>query len=70
MIPLTISIAEASRSLGLGKTTVQALIASGALRAVKIGRRTLIPIASLQQLIGSADGQVGPVPSPDEPVQA
>lgn len=55
MEPVTISITGASKALGLGRTTIYALIADGRLETVKLGRRRLIKTASIRQLIESSD---------------
>lgn len=49
--PLAYSISEACRVSSIGKTRLYALIAEGRLDARKIGKRTLIPAASLRRLI-------------------
>jgi excisionase family DNA binding protein len=52
--PLAYSVSEACRVSTLGKTRLYQLISEGRLEARKIGKRTLIPAASLRRLI---DGQ-------------
>lgn len=49
--PLAYTVAEACRVSTIGKTRLYALIAERRLAAVKIGKRTLIPAASLRRLI-------------------
>jgi excisionase family DNA binding protein len=49
--PLAYSVAEACRVSSIGKTRLYALIAEGRLEARKIGKRTIIPAASLRRLI-------------------
>ena len=49
---LAYSVAEAAIITGLGKTTLYALIGSGALPSRKIGKRRLIASADLKGLIG------------------
>ena len=48
---IALSIREACAASSLGRTTIYALINSGALRAVRVGGRTLIPADSLSALI-------------------
>ena len=43
-----VSVEDAAGSHGIGRTGVFALIKSGALKAVKVGRRRLIPVAELE----------------------
>lgn len=45
------SIREACQASSLGRTTLYSHIASGRLRAVRIGGRTIIPAESLHALI-------------------
>lgn len=52
--PLAYSVGEACRASSLGRTRLYQLIGEGRLEVRKIGRRTLIPAASLRALI---DGQ-------------
>lgn len=49
--PLAYSISEACRITSIGRTRLYGLIAEGRLEVRKIGRRTLIPAASLRALI-------------------
>jgi excisionase family DNA binding protein len=57
MEPLTVSVTEAARALGLGRTSIYALIRQNRLEVVKIGRRTLLTTASLRALIDSGQGR-------------
>jgi excisionase family DNA binding protein len=41
--------------LGLGRSTVFALLASGQLRSVKVGRRRLIPEAAIVEFIANLE---------------
>lgn len=52
--PLAYSIADACRVSSIGKTRIYSLIAEGRLEVRKIGKRTLIPAASLRRLIEGA----------------
>lgn len=49
--PLAYSVREACRISSLGRTRLYQLIAEGRLDVRKIGKRTLIPAASLRALI-------------------
>jgi excisionase family DNA binding protein len=51
MPKLTVSIAEACSMLGIGKTTLYVVMAAGKLDRCKIGRRTLVTVASIERLI-------------------
>mgnify|MGYP001588808298 FL=1 len=43
---------KAAKIIGVGRTTIYALIKSGQIRPVKIGRRTIIPVSQLEALLG------------------
>lgn len=51
LAPLAYSVADASRVSSLCKTSIYGLIREGRLEARKIGKRTVIPAASLRRLI-------------------
>jgi excisionase family DNA binding protein len=49
--PLAYSIADAVAVSSIGRTRLYALIGEGKLKAVKVGKRTLIPADSLRALL-------------------
>ena len=49
--PIAVSIAEAAARLGIHRQTLRAAIERGDLRAVRVGRRWLIPIAAIDELL-------------------
>lgn len=51
MDQFTASITEAAKALSLGRTSIYALINSGTLKTVKIGRRRLVKVESIRQLL-------------------
>lgn len=51
MEPLAISVSEAVRVLGLGRTSIYALIGAGRLETFKLGRRTLVKTSSIRRLV-------------------
>jgi len=51
MEPLAISIKDAAKALGLGRTSIYAMIADGRLEAFKVGRRTLVRMESILRLV-------------------
>jgi excisionase family DNA binding protein len=58
---LALSVAEAAEALGLGETLTRELIARGALPAVRVGKRVLVPADKLRAYLERlATEQVGP----------
>ena len=53
MEPLVISVNETAKALGIGRSSVYALIKSGGLDAIKIGTRTLLTTESIRRLTQS-----------------
>jgi excisionase family DNA binding protein len=51
MEALAVSISETAKALGLGRTTIYAMIADGRLEAIKLGRRRLVPVESIRRLV-------------------
>jgi excisionase family DNA binding protein len=57
--PLTVTVPEALRLTGLGRTSLYRLIGEKRLRHIKVGSRTLIDFASIKKLIeNSTEGEV------------
>ena len=54
MQPIVTSINDTAKAIGLGRTSIYALIRDGRLEAVKMGRRTLIKVDSIRRLLESA----------------
>jgi excisionase family DNA binding protein len=52
--PISVRIADAIRLTGIRRSKLYELIASGDLKTVKIGRCTLVPVASLHAMIERA----------------
>jgi excisionase family DNA binding protein len=49
--PICVRVKDAATMIGVGRTKLYALIASGDLQAVKFGKSTRITTSSLQELI-------------------
>lgn len=47
----TLSIKETREALGLGRTTIYKLLATGQLDRVKAGTRTLVTVTSIERLL-------------------
>jgi hypothetical protein len=60
--PLTVTVARAREKSGLGNTTIWALIKSGKLESICVGRRRLIVYASLERLLSPALSDPSPQP--------
>ena len=57
---LTITLREAARATGLGRTTIYKLIDEGKLRRVKVGKRSLIVFSDLKKLVAPEDCAMPP----------
>lgn len=53
MEPVTTTIDGTRKATGLGTTKIYELIGEGRLETVKIGRRTLVKVASIRALVGA-----------------
>lgn len=53
--PLAVPVLTASRLLGVGKTVTYELIKRGKLKTVYIGRRNMVRMSSLRELVGDPD---------------
>ncbi len=49
--PFLLGIAASANELSVGRTTIYALIRTGRIRAVKLGRRTLIHVDELRRFV-------------------
>jgi excisionase family DNA binding protein len=47
-----LTIAEAAARLGIHRQTLRAAIERGDIRAIRVGRRWLIPVAAIDELLG------------------
>lgn len=48
---------EAAPMLGIGRCGVYALIRSGQLRSIKVGRKILIPLSAIEEFLSGNGGQ-------------
>jgi len=48
---LAVSVVEAAEMISLAPRTIRAWIASGKIRAVRLGRRVVIPVRELDRLL-------------------
>lgn len=54
LAPLAFSVRDSSRVTGLSERTINTLIATKKLRSVKIGRRRLVPMDAIRELLEGA----------------
>lgn len=50
--PISVGISDAAKMTGLSRSRIYELMNEGKLRSVHVGRRRLIPVSSLRELIG------------------
>ncbi len=54
---MALSVQEAARVLGLGRTTVFALVSRGELASLRVGRRRLVPVSAIEAyLVRASNG--------------
>jgi hypothetical protein len=49
--PKAVGVETAYRSIGIGRTAFYALVKTGAIRLIKIGKRSLVPCSELDRVI-------------------
>jgi excisionase family DNA binding protein len=49
--PYLVSVEEAGRHLGIGRTRAYRLVQSGYLKSVKLGRSRLVPVRAIEDLV-------------------
>jgi len=54
--PLAYCVEDVAKALGIGRTTVFMLIKEGTLKAVKIGRRTVVPVIEAEAFLARLGG--------------
>jgi len=50
--PLTVTVEQAARLLGIGRSTAYELVHTGDIPSLRLGRRIVVPVHGLQALIG------------------
>ena len=56
VVPVSYCVEDAARALGIGRTFAFNLIKEGKLKAVHIGRRTLVPVAEVEAFMSRRGG--------------
>lgn len=66
---LTVSVPEAGRLLGIGRDASYAAAARGEIPSLRLGRRVVVPVPRLLELLGAAppDMATGPPVAADKP---
>ncbi len=54
-LPLLVSVPEAARLLGVGRTFGWTLVRNGEMPTVRLGKRVLVPRAALERLVARYD---------------
>jgi excisionase family DNA binding protein len=49
--PIAVSVARAATMVGVSRSTIRAFAKSGQLRVARLGRRMVIPVNALEQLL-------------------
>jgi excisionase family DNA binding protein len=57
MEPLAVDVREAGRLLSISPRTIRRHIQSGRIKAVRVGRRILVPVEALMQTLSEAARQ-------------
>jgi excisionase family DNA binding protein len=55
-MPLTITVSEAARRLGIGRSAAYQAVALKQIPAVRIGRLLRVPVKALERKLGIGDG--------------
>jgi excisionase family DNA binding protein len=50
-----LSLEEAAKRLGIGRSTTKALLGKGRLKSLKIGKRRLVPESAIDELIAELE---------------
>ena len=53
MAPMYASVQDLTTIIGLGRTSIYEMLARGELRAIKIGKRTLVDVAAARQFMAA-----------------
>ena len=66
--PLTLTVEQAAKLLGIGRSTAYELVHTGDIPSLRLGRRIVVPIARLNDLLGSTPVSPGEPTARSEPV--
>jgi len=65
--PLTLTVEQAAKLLGIGRSTAYELVHTGDIPSLRLGRRIVVPKARLAEMLSDSDGGEPPTESHDEP---
>lgn len=57
-----VSVDQAAKMLGIGRTSTFVLVGSGSLRSLKIGSRRLVPISAIEEFLERESHPMGESP--------
>ena len=63
---LLLRIPEVAETLGIGRTKIYEMIATGELPTVRVGRAVRIPVSTLQKWVEEREQQNMPIPDQDD----
>ena len=64
---LTMTVVEAATALGVSRSTAYECVRTGQLRAVRLGRRLVVPRSAIDELLaGATSVRANPIGRPDE----
>ncbi len=65
---LTLSVSEAAAVLGISRTSAYECVRSGELRAIRLGRRLVVPRVAIEELLTGTTPNPSPMASADDVV--
>lgn len=63
----TVTVEEAAQMLGISRSSAYECVKRGELRALRLGRRLVVPRAVLEDLLGASSADVKPPNGPESP---
>jgi excisionase family DNA binding protein len=63
----TVTVEEAAQMLGISRSSAYACVKRGELRALRLGRRLVVPRAVLEDLLGASSADLRPADDPESP---
>lgn len=63
----TVTVEEAAQMLGISRSSAYECVKRGELRALRLGRRLVVPRAVLEDLLGTSSADLQPPDCPESP---